>query len=192
MNRRIFTVTVAILVIALAVTACGKKPEPAEATAATTEAAVETTMAETTEPTVETLEVIYDPQVEDWEDETTPTTKETEPKATEPKATESTKATDPDETKAADSTEATEPEETVPEETTKPTEPKPTESKTKDPLVQEYEDYLNMTPEQQQAKFEKMGAAAFMDWYQRAKAAYDAAQDYIDISGGEIDLGQLG
>lgn len=189
MNRRMFAAILAVPAIALAVTACGKKSAPVETTAATTEATVQTTAA-TTEPTVETLEVLYDPQVEDWEDETTAPASST--KATDP--TESTKATDP----TTKPTDATKPDETKPEgtkpEDTKPEETQPTATKpaAKDPLAQEYEAYLNMTPEQQQAKYEKMGAAKFMDWYQRAKAAYEASQDYIDISGGEIDLGQLG
>lgn len=56
-----------------------------------------------------------------------------------------------------------------------------------------YEEYLAMTGEEQQAFFNSFASPeAFFAWMTAAKAAYDAAQEKIEIGdGGTIDLGDL-
>ena len=56
-----------------------------------------------------------------------------------------------------------------------------------------YEKYIAMSGAEQQAFFESFSdPAAFIAWYNTAKAAYDAAQKDNTITGdGNIDLGDL-
>lgn len=55
-----------------------------------------------------------------------------------------------------------------------------------------YEDYINMTPQQQTSfikSFSSLGE--FTDWYNDAKSEYDENNDRIDIGDGTIDLGDI-
>lgn len=53
-----------------------------------------------------------------------------------------------------------------------------------------YEQYMAMTPEQQQKYFESFDSEKdFFDWYRKAKAEYDKKNDKNEISGGSIDIG---
>ena len=186
MNRKTMTMFVATLATVLAFTGCKKNKEISVPATETVGEVVVTTAATEENVTLATVEVPFDPQLDDdWEEQTTEP-KETKPKETQPKETQP-KETQPKETQPKE----TQPKETQPKET-QPKETEPKETKPKDPLALEYEAYLNMTPTQQQEKYEQMGAAAFMDWLQRAKIAYKNSLEYVDISDGVIDLGELG
>lgn len=82
---------------------------------------------------------------------------------------------------------------TEPKEETEPTvgeEEKPTEA----PVVPttEYEKYNAMSGEEQEAFIDSFESIqAFMDWYNAAKAEYDALHPGIDIGDGNIDAGDL-
>lgn len=53
-----------------------------------------------------------------------------------------------------------------------------------------YEDYMAMTPEQQQAFYESFPSLQdYIDWFNAAKAAYDASKDDVVVDGGNIDIG---
>ncbi len=57
-------------------------------------------------------------------------------------------------------------------------------------LAAEYESYINMTGAQQQefiGSFESI--EDFFEWYNSAKAAYDALHPVIDVGDGNVDLG---
>ena len=106
----------------------------------------------------------------------------TEPKPTEPKPTEP-KPTEP---------KPTEPKPTEP----KPTEPKPTEPEATEPAEEEprvtYEDYINMSPEEQVAFIQKFDSMQdFLTWHKQAKAEYEKDHGAIDIEDGNIDLGGI-
>ena len=69
---------------------------------------------------------------------------------------------------------------------TQPTEPAQGDS------LMSFADYLALTPEQRQAyvqSFPSMEEA--MLWYESAKKAYEDSKDTIDITGGNIDLGDI-
>lgn len=79
---------------------------------------------------------------------------------------------------------------------TEPEQPQPpVESETGEPPTAPdrkttYEEYMAMTPEQQQDFFESFPSVqAFMEWYNDAKAEYEASKDGIIIDGGDIDIG---
>jgi hypothetical protein len=58
-----------------------------------------------------------------------------------------------------------------------------------------YEDYLAMTPDEQQAFYDSFASEdEFFAWFVEAKAAYDAAKDeeHVDVGeDGSIDIGDL-
>lgn len=92
---------------------------------------------------------------------------------------------------------------TEPEETEEPTEPatEPSESAT-DPSEPEateddgemtYEKYMSLSAAEQYAfmnSFESIDA--FFEWFNAAKAAYEASRNEIEIGDGSFDLGELG
>ena len=120
----------------------------------------------------------------EFDDETEPTVEETQPQteATEPaETTKPTEAPKPSETTPP--TEAPKPSETTP-----PTETPQPETKPKS----EYETFQNMSAADQQAHMESFDSMdAFFDWYNNAKAEYEAANPPIDIGNGSIDMGDL-
>ena len=61
---------------------------------------------------------------------------------------------------------------------------------TKEPT---YEEYLNMSGQEQQAWFESFeDPEAFFAWYDQGKAAYDAAQDKVEIGeDGTVDMSEI-
>ena len=190
MNKKYASFIAILMVTVILLSSCGKAGKQESTTEATYESTVETLEPTVSEGTMETLEEPYDPQVaDDWQEDTNDKTKpeETKPEETKPEETKP-EETKPEETKP----EETKPEETKPEET-KPQETKPVETQPKDPLAEEYAAYLRMSPAEQQAFFESFDSPdAFFNWYNTAKAAYDASEHYIDISGGNVNLGELG
>ena len=176
MKKKQFVCMIAVLLLILA--GCGKQNVEESTTAAP-----ETTVEVAAEPTV-TEESI--PGVEDsiFDDETEPTVEETQPQteATEPaETTKPTEAPKPSETTPP--TEAPQPSETTP-----PTETPQPETKPQS----EYETFQNMSAADQQAHMESFDSMdAFFDWYNNAKAEYEAANPPIDIGNGSIDMGDL-
>ena len=80
------------------------------------------------------------------------------------------------------------PPETVPEETTPPE----TESEGIDHSKYTYEDYINMTPQQQTLFIKSFPSISkFTEWYNAAKAEYDKNNGNIDIGEDTIDLGDI-
>ena len=54
----------------------------------------------------------------------------------------------------------------------------------------EYEKYIAMSPEKQQAYFESFSDPEdFFKWYNTAKAEYDKKNDAVEVEGGSIDIG---
>lgn len=54
----------------------------------------------------------------------------------------------------------------------------------------EYEKYMAMSPEEQEAFFETFDSPeAFIKWFNNAKAKYEAGNDSIVVEGGGIDIG---
>lgn len=81
-----------------------------------------------------------------------------------------------------------EPPDTFPEETIPPS----TESEGFNPSLYTYEDYINMTPQEQTAfikKFPSIGK--FTEWYTAAKKIHDKNNGNIDIGDDTIDLGDI-
>lgn len=175
MNRMLKNILILMMVAATAATAFGcEKKEPVETTAATenTAAAESTTAEETMSP--ELKKAMEEGWIEeDWPEETKP--QETKPEETKPQETK------PQETK---------PEETKPQET-KPQETKPEETKPQN-TVTEYEEYLAMSPEEQQAFFESFDSVdAYFAWLNAAKAEYEEKQNASDLEGGSVDLSTM-
>lgn len=132
----------------------------------------------------------------------TETLGETQPTETaDMEPTEQTAVTEPAETKPAE----TQPEEVKP---TEPTEPKPTGpdeydntgsnigSSTEPVLTgdSEYERYMNMSAEDQEAYFNSFASPAeFFDWYNKAKQEYEDSRNVIEVGpDATIDLGNIG
>lgn len=159
----------------LAMIGCGKQTGETQPT--TTQATTEpsgTTSAETTE----NMGALEDSDFGDETEETTSPTEETEPLETDPLET------DPEET---------DPEETDPvaPEATKPTEAPAGDGNT-DPLVAEYEAFTALAPAEQQKFVESFATIdQFFNWYNAAKAAYEAANPPIDVGDGKIDLEEI-
>lgn len=187
MNWKLITLALAILLI-LSLTACNSDTVPA------------------TEPT-DATEVILVPGVVEMEipatnpfetegtEGTDPTakpenpTEATNPKTEDPKdvTTPSEEATEPTE-ETLPSEEVTEPtEETTPSEETVP----PTEGGNQGSAGKTaYEDYINMTGEQQLAFMQSFDSMeAFFAWLNAAKAEYEAQNPGTDVGDGNIDLG---
>lgn len=152
---------------------------------------------EATEPDDEDAADQTDPSIPSEDDVTRPTEGEV--------TTEPTKPVEP--VKPDEPTAPSEP--AVPSEPSKPSEPsepdkpsepsqpsEPTEPSAppeRDPASYTYEEYEAMTRSEQQAfmnRFESL--SAFFDWYDAAKAEYDATRETIQIGGGgSVDLGDL-
>lgn len=162
--------------------------------------------AETTEPTVETTEEtipgvaksIFD---EDYEN--------TEPAAHTEPTQETTPATVPEAAPGGDSTDGnggsdgrieapeapnaggsqstpTQPTGGTPD----PSQPTETPTQNEESALSEYERFINMTPAEQQAYMESFESIeAFFEWYNQAKAEYEAANPPIEVGDGNIDLG---
>lgn len=100
---------------------------------------------------------------------------QTEPDQTEPDQTEPDQ-TEPDQTEPV-------PEQTAPVETTAPT--------LKDPAELSYEEYLAMTPAEQQAHYERFASLeAYIAWHNAALAEYEENQTSVEVTG-PIDIGDF-
>lgn len=127
-----------------------------------------------------------------------PTTpKPTTPKPTEPEATKPTtpKPTTPEPTQPTETEVTTKPTEapkpTEPQETTKPTEaPKPTEPPVSDGPCCDYEEYLALSPAEQEAYMRTFSNPMdFIEWSKKAEAEHNAHDDTIIVEGGNLDIG---
>lgn len=144
--------------------------------------------------------------VEDWEDpiETAPAeTTEPQESSTEPRD-ETTLPTEPDEDPVdpPSQTDPTEPPAqttppTEPADTTKPTDPPAPPATTepqvsgKDPAKVTYEEYLAMSPFEQQAHYEQFASLEdYIAWHNAALAEYEENQGSIEVTGG-IDIGDF-
>lgn len=186
MNKKLIALLLAIFVVVLA--GCGKNAQEKNPTLATEPesgtAGMETEgqVPEETVLGVEDLESGVNNPFEETEATEGSGTQETEPKATEPEATQ------PEATKP----EATEPEATKPEST----EPESTEPEATAPNTDvngvSYEDYINMSPEEQMAFFNQFDSMEdFVKWYNEAKAKYDEEHGSVDVGDGDIDMGDI-
>lgn len=181
MKNRILAVLLVILGLVMA--GCGRKK--AEETTPTTVpmTTVETTVAETKDIPLE--DNIFDDEPE----ETTEVTR----------ATEETKSQDRNSDSSVEPTEAPQPTDPKPTEPTKPTETtdptegtKPAEDESSDGNLTEYEQFQNMSPEQQQAYMESFESIeAFFEWLNEAKEAYEKANPPIEVGSGIIDIGAI-
>ena len=165
MNTKILALTFVLVMVISAFTACGKQREDAETTAATTETLL---------PGV--VENIFEKE----EDDDNSVTEETEAGENQAEI-ESEKETLSEEPLQDD----TEQEESKPKETT-PKETAPKETVPKQPEgITDYEVYKAMSPDEQVAFYESFGSAeAFMEWFNNAKAEYDAQQTIVEIGEG--------
>lgn len=159
----------------------------------------DTTPTEHTAPTEEIVETAVPTETE-AASETQPTDAPVTEAATQPEEMEPA-ATQAPETKPSE----TEPEEVKP---TEPTEPKPTGPDDYDntgsnigastePVLTgdtEYEKYMNMSAEDQEAYFNSFSSPAeFFDWYNKAKQEYEDSRDVIEVGpDATIDLGDIG
>lgn len=134
---------------------------------------------ETTEPNVAT---------EPREDSTEPPVSTTEPDEDPAQPTEQTEPTDP----PAQNTKPTEPSDPA-----KPTDPPAPPATTQpqaggsDPADVTYEEYLAMSPYEQQAHYERFDSLeAYIAWHNAALAEYEENQGSIEVTGG-IDIGDF-
>lgn len=135
--------------------------------------------------------------VEDWDDpiDTTPI-ETTEPQSGTTQPAEGT--TEPAEDPTQPPLQNTEP----PVQNTDPTEPKPTDPPAPpettqpqaggaDPADLTYEEYLAMSPSEQQAHYEQFPSLdAYIAWHNAALAEYEENQSSIEVTGG-IDIGDF-
>lgn len=202
MNRRM--IALALVCVMVLCAGCRRDdPDPTQTTADQTAATTEATEPLTTVPG--TAQNVFGSDAFDEEPdetETTPggeqngeeddtpggssdgekTTQPTQPENTDPEPTDSA-PTDP---------KPTDPVTTEPQ----PTDPENTDPETNDPSSDAnevtYEEYNNMSPEEQMAYYSQFPSMeAFVEWYNRAKAAYDEEHGAIDVGDGNIDLGDL-
>lgn len=171
MNRRMIAMLLIVAVL-LAMTACKKNTNEAEST---TEASI---------PGVVDLPV----EIEvDWDNlpESTAAT-EAKPSSDETEATEAETAKDPTQSATTPTTDSSTESTTAPttgpeQETTKPTEPAA--------KLTDYEWYNSLSGAEQKAFMETFDSIeAFFDWYNNAKAEYEAQKPGIDVGDGVIDL----
>lgn len=128
-----------------------------------------------------------------------------EPEETESPATEETgdRENEPEQTKPGENKPGSnKPGENKPEQT-KPQETEPEETEPEEPTTEStgaaeeadrvtYEEYNNMTPEEQVAFFQSFGSVEeFMAWYNQAKEEYEKEHGSIEIEDGNIDLGDI-
>ena len=136
------------------------------------------------EPTITTFADVPGVAIvpEDFWDEVLATAETTVPEETENAVEETEKATEPQETEEEPSD--GEQESTKPADTSKPTEPAA--------KVTEYEWFNALSGEEQEAYMETFDSiAAFFDWYNAAKAEYEALYPSIDIGDANIDIGDI-
>lgn len=190
MKKKVIIVALAVLLtilmielialIAFAGNESEEKPatEPVATTEAVSTEAPEAMTTEAAEATTEAAEEETNPALEDsvFDDEPEKPTEATE-KENQNQNTGSAKPTKP---------KPTEP---------KPTQPKPTEPS--DPVdsdsdLTEYERFQNMSPSEQQAYMDSFPSIeAFFEWYNAAKAAYEAANPPIEVGDETIDIGDI-
>ena len=187
MYKRILVVLV-VSVILLMMAGCNKNvsPDANESVNSTDNIAetIEETIEETLPGVVSVEDVIDDPRgAAEAQDEMHKDPESTEAPAEPGKDTEKVpaSATEPDET-----TEPTQSE-------TTPTQPAEEEQKSPDNSgLTDYERYNTMSGEEQMAFIESFGSIeAFVEWYNAAKAEYEAANPDIEIGDGIIDAGDL-
>lgn len=206
MNKNKLALLLVFLIIALV--GCGKKNEEEQIGSVPSE--TEATVYETVDETIPGLE----DSIFDTEAQTTEPT-ETEPEVTEPEkkeesgvkqpADQGTTTTSP--TKKPGTT-ATTP--TTPTTSTTPTTPPVKNEPATEPATQpdaseekkeenatpvvpsDYEKFHDMSAAEQQAYVESFkDMDAFFDWYNQAKADYEAANPSIEVGDGKVDMGDI-
>ena len=189
MYRYVITLVLTVFLM-LCLCACNKNIE--DAPAITTDSTVETAEVSTETATEETINgVVMNPFADDsdMDKEATEATEDMPQQTEQPGVTESTKPTE----KPGDSTEPTS--STEPAATTEPTIPEETKPVADDVTPQqltEFEKYNAMSGEEQMAFMQSFETIeAFFTWLNNAKAEYEAANPGIEISGGEIDVGEI-
>lgn len=126
--------------------------------------------------------------VEDWN---VPTETETLPGELAQETTEPVQEPDGEdptaEPTAPDETDPTEPDETDPAEpTTQPTQP---QAGTQEPVVLSYEEYMALSPAEQQSYYETFPSLEdYIAWHNAALAEYEANQDTV-VATGPVDIG---
>ena len=173
-----------VALLALLLTACrsggGKTTEPPQTQPQTQPQ--QTTAPAATLPRGEGVEDADDPTVAPPVSSTEPQENDTEPSegATEPRQedpTEPPTATQP-------------PRETEPQPTQPPAATEP-QIGTSDPADVTYEEYLAMSPQEQQAHYEKFPSLeAYIAWHNAALEEYEENQGSIEVTGG-IDIGDF-
>jgi cytoskeletal protein RodZ len=152
--------------------------------------------------TVPVLTLPEGEEVEEWDDpiETEPVqTTEPQENTTEP----SEDATEPQETPTEPQDDPTEPQvdPTQPPKETDPTEPPQQSTEppattqpqvgSRDPADLTYEEYLAMSPSEQQAHYEQFPSLeAYIAWHNAALAEYEKNQESIEVTGG-FDIGDF-
>ena len=170
MNRRLFVLLLAMMMCLLC--ACGAKPTPSGVISGEDDGNLDDDVIEINVPADENKVA---------EEENNPVEKEAE--VSEEETLSVTDVSEPEngETEATKSTEA--PTE-APEETTVPAPPASGTT--------EYEWYNSLSGDEQMAFMESFESVpAFFDWYNAAKAEYDALHPEIEIDDNVIDLGDL-
>lgn len=146
----------------------------------TTKPSMETTEpVETTEPLEETTEPVETTEPEETtepdEDPTDPVEEPTEPDEEPVAPTEEPTDDDPPATKP-----------TEPSQPTQPTEP---QAGTQEPAALTYEEYMALSPAEQQAYYESFPTLEeFIAWHNTALAEYEAGQE-VPVVTGPIDIG---
>ena len=176
----------AVALIALLLTACrpggGKTTEPSQTLPQ------QTTAPTMTLPKGESVEEWNEPVVTDPVPTTEPQNIATEPSegATDPRQddpTEPPTATQPP--RETEPVRPTEPQSTQPPATTEP------QTGTADPADVTYEEYLAMTPQEQQAHYEQFPSLeAYIAWHNAALEEYEEKQNSIEVTG-SIDIGDF-
>lgn len=159
------------------------------------------------ETTVPTVTLPQGEGVEEWDDPIVTDPTGTEPIQTLPAGSDEPQVTDPtaettepveDPTEPSGQTDPTEPAETTrPTEPPTPTDPPAPPATTEpqgssyDPSKLTYEEYLKMSPAEQQAHYEAFPSLeAYIAWHNAALAEYEENQDSIEVTGG-IDIGDF-
>ena len=176
----------AVALMTLLLTACrpggGKTTEPSQTLPQ------QTTAPTMTLPKGESVEEWNEPVVTDPKPTTDPQVIATEPSegATEPwqeDPTEPPAATQPP--RETEPAQPTQPQPTQPPATTEP------QTGTADPADVTYEEYLAMTPQEQQAHYEQFPSLeAYIAWHNAALEEYEEKQNSIEVTGG-IDIGDF-
>ena len=184
MNRKLIALLLAVVM--LLCIGCKNKDNDTTGATEAAETQPSTEPAETVETVPGTADNILDPNGFE-EDETEPEKEEAD--ETIPAESEDQEADEnlPAEPKATEP-ENTEPDSTEPEST----EPENTEPDADDHKVT-YEEYNNMSPEEQLAFFNQFASMEdFVTWHNEAKAEYEKENGSIDVGDGNIDMGNIG